>query len=303
VTPGVARQAGLDRTAAGATDGAAAAAQQETGAKPLAGTFLIDAHVHCHGCYAQAAFLDAAAAGFTEAAHRLGIAAPATGWLLFAEMQGDRYFDGLRTGRIEPVGWTLAPTLEDTSLLTRRQDGHTMVLIAGRQLTTEEGLEVLALASNAPLADGEDLATTVERVRAHGAVAVLPWGFGKWWGRRGRALTRYLETIEHAGVFLGDNAGRPARLPPPPQFAKGAGRGLFVLPGSDPLPLSAEVGSVAGYGLVLEGAVDADRPTAGLLRLLAGLRQQPATFGRRDGIAACLVKQLAMQWQKRGRAA
>jgi hypothetical protein len=99
------------------------------------------------------------------------------------------------------------------------------------------------------------------------------------------------------------NAGRPALLPPPRQFAQGAGRGLLVLPGSDPLPLSAEAGSVARYGLVLEGAVDADRPGAGLLHLLARLRQQPATFGRRDGLAACLVKQLAMQWRKRGRAA
>ena len=274
------------------------AAQRE-----LAGTFLIDAHVHCHGCFAQAAFLDDAAAGFTAAARRLDIAGPAIGWLLFAEMYGDHYFDGLRTGRIEPAGWTLATTLEDTSLMARRQDGQTMVLVAGRQLNTEEGLEVLALGSSTALADGEDLATTVERVRAHGAVAVLPWGFGKWWGRRGQALTRYLETLEQPGVFLGDNAGRPALLPPPPQFAQGAGRGLFVLPGSDPLPLSAGAAGVARYGLVIEGAVDADRPAAGLLRLLAGLRQQPATFGRRDGIAACLGKQLAMQWQKRGRAA
>jgi hypothetical protein len=293
--PRIARQA--DEISAGANGDAAAQGE-------LAGTFLVDAHVHCHGCFAPAAFLDHAADGFAAAAHELGIAGPATGWLLFAEMQGDRYFDGLRTGRIEPAGWTLATTLEDTSLIARRQDGQTMVLVAGRQLNTGEGLEVLALGSGAPLADGADLATTVERVRAEGAVAVLPWGFGKWWGRRGRTMTRYLATVEPAGdVFLGDNAARPVLLPPPPQFTQGAERGLFVLPGSDPLPLSAAATSVARYGLVLEGAVDAGRPTAGVLRLLAGLREQPATFGRRDGMAACLVKQLTMQWQKRGRAA
>jgi hypothetical protein len=299
--PRVARQA--DEIAAGATGDAMTAAQKEIAAGPLAGTFLIDAHVHCHGCFAEAAFLDDAAEGFTAAARGLGIAGPAIGWLLFAEMYGDDYFDALRTGRVGPAGWILAATLEDTSLIARRQDGQTMVLVAGRQLTTQEGLEVLALGSSAILAEGEDLATTVERVRAQGAVAVLPWGFGKWWGRRGRTLTRYLDTVEQTGVFLGDNASRPAQLPPPPQFAQGAGRGLFVLPGSDPLPLSAGAAGVARYGLVLEGAVDADRPAAGLLRLLAGLRQQPASFGRRDGIAACLLKQLALQWQKRGRAA
>jgi hypothetical protein len=299
--PSVARQPWLDHVAADATENAMTTAQQEVGAKPLGGPFLIDAHVHCHGCFAPAAFLDKAAAGVTAAARGLGLAGAPIGWLLFAEMRGDHYFDALRAGRAEPAGWMLASTLEDTSLIARRRDSQTMILVAGRQLTTQEGLEVLALGSNAPLPDGEDLPTTVDRVRADGAVAVLPWGFGKWRGRRGRAITRYLATMERAGVFLGDNAGRPALLPPPPQFAQGAGQGLFVLPGSDPLPWPAEAGSVARYGFVLEGAVDARRPTAGLLRLLVELRQQPAFFGRRDGLATCLAKQLAMQWRKHRR--
>jgi hypothetical protein len=277
-------------------------ASQEPAAEVLAGRFLIDAHVHCHGCFAAPAFLDHAAAGFTAAARGLDLAARPIGWLLFAELPDDHYFDDLRHGRLESPGWTLAATREDASLIARRPDGTTIVLVAGRQATTSEGLEVLALGSDAPLADGERLATTIERVRASGAVAVLPWGFGKWWGRRGRTITRYLETAAGGGVFLGDNASRPEVLPAPPQFAQGAARGLFVLPGSDPLPLSAAVAKVARYGCVLEGAVDAARPAAGLLRLLTDLSRQPASFGRRDGLAACLVKQVAMQWRKRRQA-
>jgi hypothetical protein len=281
---------------------AAALAPREAARPALAGHFLIDAHVHCHRCYAAPAFLDHAAAGFAAAARELGLAAPAIGWLLLAELADDHYFDDLRHRRLEPPGWTLGATREDISLIARREEAPTIVLVAGRQATTSEGLEVLALGSDAPLADGERLATTIEHVRASGAVAVLPWGFGKWWGRRGRTITRYLETVAGGGVFLGDNAGRPELLPAPPQFAHGAARGLFVLPGSDPLPLSTAAAKVGRYGCVLEGAVDAARPAAGLLRLLTDLPRQPASFGRRDGLAACLVKQVAMQWRKRRQA-
>lgn len=67
MTPGTARP--LDRSAAGTAEDAS----------PLAGSFLIDAHVHCHDCFAQASFLDAAAAGFAAAARGRGIVGPAIG--------------------------------------------------------------------------------------------------------------------------------------------------------------------------------------------------------------------------------
>jgi len=300
--PGVARQPGLDEIAAGATGNAMTAAPREGGARPLAGTFLIDAHVHCHNCFAQATFLDRAAAGFGAAAQELGVAGRAVGWLLFAELPQERYFDALRAGEIEPRGWLLELTDEPTSLIARGRDGMVMVLIAGRQIATAEGLEVLAVGTRAGFADRRSLPATVAAVRGQGALAVVPWGFGKWSGRRGRAVTRLLEELEGDGVFLGDNAGRPAGWWPPRQFTQAARREIFVLPGSDPLPLPAEADRVARYGLALEGAVDPQLPTAGLLRLLAGLREQPKTFGRLQSLATCLAKQLAMRWRKHRRA-
>lgn len=91
-------------------------------------------------------------------------------------MHGEHYFDALRTGQVEPAGWLLTPTLEDRSLSARRQDGQTMILVAGRQLTTREGLEVLAIGTRTPLADGLPLDETLARIRAADAVPVLPWG-------------------------------------------------------------------------------------------------------------------------------
>jgi hypothetical protein len=269
---------------------------------PLAGTFLIDAHVHCHAGTAPAAFLDHAARNLASAARGEGLA-PAAGWLLFTEMAGDHAFAALRAGAGELPGWRLEPTFEAVSLLAHGAGDFPLVLVAGRQIVTAEGLEVLALAAPGPFADGQELAATVAAVRAAGGQAVLPWGFGKWWGARGKALTTFLEGAAPGAVFLGDNRGRPALAAPPRPFALAADRGILSLPGSDPLPLAAERDAVGRYGFVIEGAVDPARPAAGLLRLLRGLVRQPRAFGRRQRLAPFLARQIAMQWRKRRAAA
>lgn len=273
-------------------------------ASAIKGTFLIDAHVHCHQCFAQSEFLDHAWRSCSQAARELDVSGRAIGWLLFAALPDDHYFEALRTGQIADAGqiagakWRVVPTAEKASLVTRQDDGQTLILIAGRQMTTKEGLEVLGLGTTGTFADGQSLTATVAAVRDEGAIAVVPWGFGKWWSRRGRLVSRFVDSTDEGGVFLGDNGGRPAGFSPPRQFAEAARRGIFVLPGSDPLPLPTEAQRVARYGLVLEGAVDAERPVAGLFRLFAGLDQQPPTFGRLPGLGACLAKQSTMQWRK-----
>ena len=69
-----------------------------------------------------------------------------------------------------------------------------VLVIAGRQIVSAERIEVLALGTRTQIPDGQPLAATIDAVRADGALAVLPWGFGKWWGARGRMVDAYLET-------------------------------------------------------------------------------------------------------------
>lgn len=260
-------------------------------------TLLIDAHVHCHRCFDPAAFLAAAACNLAAAArpeHR-----PATGCLLFTEMAADHVFRDLRDGRMAVPGWRLAPTAEDNSLLAIGPKGDFMVLVAGRQIVTGEGLEVLALGHDGPFADGAGLEATVAAVRAAGALPVLPWAFGKWWGRRGRALARFVEQAEPRTVFLGDNGSRLAVAPPPRPFARAAARGIWTLAGSDPLPFAAESTAVGRYAFVLGGPIDPARPAAGLLRQLRDLERQPEVVGRRQRLAPFLSRQIAMQLRRR----
>ena len=278
------------------------AARRQSTEQWLRGIFMVDAHLHCHAGVVQARLLDNAAANIAAAAARRHLH-PAAGWLLFTEVAEENAFAELaRLARAGAGldGWQLRATAEPVSLIAEGPASFPLVIVAGRQIVTAEGLEVLAIGAPGPFADGQDLESTLAAVRAADGLAVVPWGFGKWWGRRGALVDALLAKATPGSLFLGDNGGRPEAAPAPAAFAAANAKGIMVLPGSDPLPLPAEAATAAGrYGFVIEAEVDADYPAAGLKRHLAALREQPPSFGRRQSLVPFVGRQLAMQWRKR----
>lgn len=260
-------------------------------------TCLIDAHVHFYDCYNRQRFFDGAAGNFRAAAGKLGLG-KAEGWLMFTETAGDHYFRLFKAEAGDPGqtgGWRFATTADPCALKARRDDGAALTLIAGRQIVTAERLEVLALGCDATFADGLPLEATLDAVRAAGAVAVLPWAFGKWLGARGRRVAAALDAAAANGFYLGDNGGRPWALPTPSQFARAASLGIPVLPGSDPLPLAHEAGGAGRFGFVLEGAVDAEQPTASLKAWLAAQTAPLRRFGRLESLGRFCRNQIALR--------
>lgn len=256
---------------------------------------LVDSHVHLHRCFEPAAFLDAAARNFRQAAtalHLPFLSRPVPGCLLLAEGWGEHAFRRLCQGiGKEDGGWSFHPTEEPGALLAVKEGegggpADTLVLIAGRQIRTHEGLEVLALATTEDFPDGLTFAGAVERVHWSGALPVVPWGFGKWWGERGGIVERLLEAPEREAVFLGDNAGRPAIAPRPSLFRVAEKQGVPVLPGSDPLPLPGHVSRPGSYGFLLDADLDPLRPAATLsaaVRRVRRLGERLKPFGRCSG--------------------
>jgi hypothetical protein len=173
--------------------------------------------------------------------------------------------------------------------------GERLLVIAGRQIAAREGLEVLALAGDAAVPDGLSFGETLHRVRAGGALPVLPWGFGKWWGRRGELVAGALARRGSALLFLGDNAGRPPAGGEPRLFQEAQALGVAVLPGSDPLPLPWHAGRAGSYGFVLEGELSEGSPAGDLRRCLRELRGAPRVFGRRVTLRGFLRDQAALR--------
>lgn len=264
---------------------------------------LVDSHVHFYSCFDRDAFFEGAWANFRGAASRLDPpAAEAMGCLLLTETASDHYFRSWHEAAARPGGngWTFRRTAEDHSLLARRNDGKTLVIVAGRQVATIDGLEVLALCQDGEFATGLAMVEALEAVRQSGAVPVLPWGFGKWSFRRGALVAELLDSSSHPDLFLGDNGGRLGLAPAPKLFRRAEQKGVLVLPGSDPLPFSEQATRAGSYGFVLSADIDLQRPAAQLAATLRGTSQQPAVFGRLETLGRFFKNQLAMQLRKRG---
>jgi hypothetical protein len=261
-------------------------------------TLLMDGHVHYHACFDLEVFLGAAARNF-EAARRAMGRPEAVGCLMLTENSWNHWFQALSEGLLTRLTseWDAESTGESCSLLARKGDGTTLVVVAGRQVVAADRLEVLALATTQEFPDGLPFRATLEAVLDSGAIAVLPWGFGKWTGARGRLVADLLSSPDADLFYLGDNGGRPEHTPSPGLFGVALKRGVPILPGSDPLPLRAEVHKPGRYGFVLEGPFDPERPAASIRSLLSN-RTQPQRFGHLESPGTFVLRQAQLRLRR-----
>ena len=264
----------------------------------------VDAHVHVHPGFALDRFLENALRNLSCAG------GPGTfeGVLLLTETCTDDVFDMLAEAARREIefatarGWR-AHRLprEDVSLRLEGPDSASLVIVAGRQIVTAEKLEVLALGTTRTFEDGRPIASVLEDLETSDTLSVIPWGFGKWMGGRGKVVERLIERTRPGLFDLGDNRARPAFFREPPHFDQGRDRGLRILAGSDPLPMRSGVSQVGTYGFECEIDFDAGRPWHSLCRALRDPSTVVQTFGRRERPLPFVRDQVAMQIVKRRR--
>lgn len=258
----------------------------------------VDTHVHMHACFEQDRFLDAAADNLQVGTVRNG---RVDGMLCLTETAEADWFDrvvaSFQTSGNGSGHWCFEPTEESNSCLAVNPENHRIAIIAGRQIVTGEGLEVLALGLKGRFEDGRPLTEVLEAVARAGAVPVVPWGFGKWTGRRGK-LVRQLIADPPCNYYLGDNGGRLAMMDEPPEFEEARARGIRILPGTDPFPFSWDVDRVGSFGLEWEGVVAVTHPFRSLQSLLADTTNTLQPYGRLEGLPGFVRNQFAIQVRK-----
>lgn len=223
----------------------------------------VDAHVHIHKCFHLPTFFDSAIANFQVASKELGSpnehhcfilllaeSAPQNSYLYLSDLA----VAGHCISNYKGLTWRFLHTSEEGGLQACRSDGRSVFLLAGRQIVTAEKLEMLGLLTPTVLEDHQPLSQTVQDVRNAGGLPVLPWGVGKWTGKRGSILKQFLATHE-SPIFLGDNGGRPFFWPRPRLFSFVEEREGHILPGSDPLPFPAEVTRAGSYGFTVDAQI------------------------------------------------
>jgi hypothetical protein len=242
--------------------------------------FPIDGHVHFHTPANVERTLAAAVRNLRSAVP--GREDKLLGGLLLAEAAGEQVFAWL-CAQANVGRWAVETVASERHSLWLADGTSRVLIVCGRQVRAAHGIEVLALGTDRRFRDREALESTIDHVRESGAIAALPWGFGKWIGRRGAIVRELLAAQSRDDLWLGDNGGRLRALRRPRLLEEGERRGMRVLPGSDPFPFGSDFRRVGGIGFLLHGPVDRARPWASIHAALLRLPASPPAFGGGTG--------------------
>jgi hypothetical protein len=258
---------------------------------------LVDSHVHYHECFDSDEFFSSVFNNFSLKAIDPRVKDDWIGILCLTEMRNTDFFSKLLNNNILLRKFNIKQTNEKESVIVENELGSKICLISGKQILAKNGIEVLALGSSEEFKENKDLDSTVESIINNNAVAVLPWGVGKWTGKRKKILEEFVEG-SNKKYFLGDNSGRPSFWNGPSLFKSAVKKNNFVLCGSDALPIASEVNKTGSYGFYLNESIDLQRPSYSFKEILLNLNKQPESFGSLESPLRFFKNQFMMQFKK-----
>ncbi len=163
-----------------------------------------------------------------------------------AESEKCDFFDELRLSENNGE-YPFQITDLNNCLLLQEQGYEDLYLFAGRQIITEERLEILALTTNEKIPNGLSIGEVVDRVNSLGAIPVLAWSPGKWFGNRGKIVKEMITRYSPTEFLIGDTTLRPMCWLEPVLMRQATKKGFAVVAGSDPLPFSGEEQMLGRY--------------------------------------------------------
>lgn len=267
---------------------------------PAVNRLKVDTHVHFHDCFDEDRFLDAAADSLCDSDSDSN-ADTVYAALCLTESLGTNWFGRLSAMQDrEALGksnWCVRQTHESNSVLVEDGSDRKMAIIAGRQIVCKEGLEVLALGLPDIVEDGNRIRDVLQMVHDKGAIAVLPWGFGKWLGGRGEVVQNLLDDPP-CPFLLGDNGGRLALFSEPSLFAQVRKKGLVVLPGTDPFPFAWDGERVGSFGMEWQSGLTLSAPFKDFKTIVDTCGDEGRRFGRLETIPSFFRNQVAIQLRR-----
>jgi len=264
---------------------------------------LVDAHVHLRRCFEVVSFLNWAYANLKSVAQDLGHDRQFAGVLFLADAPGEDGFSRLmdelsRWEAKDEEEWRMYDTGHSSSVFIMAEDEKNLIVIAGRQIISQEDLEVLAIGTRQQFDHGKPIAMLIRDIAQAEAIPIVPWGAGKWIGERRNAIERLIRDPKLPPFFLGDSGSRPALWPRPSLFRLAEERGIRDLPGTDPLPFSKEIQRIGKFGFALDGALDMTAPARDIEQNLLNSAISIQPFGSGEEPLRFLRNQVRMQYRK-----
>lgn len=238
-------------------------------------TLLVDSHCHLHDISDLSTVLDHAASAFKQAAGKNNISGGWYGGLVFTDSAKSTSFSHIRymiessqDKLLNVDNWNLQLTADEAALTATNHVGQIIFIFAGQQIITREKLELLSILAATRIADGVTLNDGINQVTEQGGLPVLPWGVGKWLGKRGKIVTETILTNPTRPLFLGDISTRPKGWNKVSQFSLAQKNNIPILRGTDPLAVKNPEKRGGDFGFIIKGELDMNRPASSLQTLL-----------------------------------
>jgi len=184
-------------------------------------SIFIDAHVHIQPGFDLNIFFDNAWINFSNFSKKSGESIDDCSFvLLLTESHTCNVFNTLALREENDYNcknseWQFHSTREKNSLIATNQEKN-IYIIAGRQLVSTENIELLSLFSPLNIQDRSlPLKELAIFISDNGGLALIPWGVGKWLGRRGKIVEAFLQDPPSFPLLVGDNGNRPELWPYP----------------------------------------------------------------------------------------
>jgi len=266
-------------------------------------TVFVDAHVHFYDCFDLSIFLNAAKKNFSNAAAKAGIDQDYSAVLFLSERSSENWFqwlldaakEGSAAGNDKSKLWRLQYNEKDASIKALSDHFPSIYIVPGRQVVTKESLEVLLLGTLEKFDDKISLSALLESVRDKDVISVLPWGVGKWFGKRGEIVRNTIINETGRNFFIGDIAGRPAIWPQPSLFSLAAKKGIRLLQGTDPLPIPAAAAMPGSYGFSIKMSQLGEMPVQQIIKKILNPETITTPYGIRENPFEFLHNQILLR--------
>jgi hypothetical protein len=259
-----------------------------------------DSHVHFHKQFNIGEFFDSCFINLTK----ISDSDIENGILFFTEGWNEDYFNQLRTvqkitsSRDSKSNYKVNDNKKNSFEIRWEERGMTILAIQGYQVVSKEKIEVLSLGTKTRISDGASVEAIIMKIKELGGVPILPWGFGKWIGVRGRIVDELISNQKDQ-FFIGDNGGRTSLIPYPKQFRMAKEKNIKILPGSDPLPFPSEADRALSYGFLFNIDIDEADPWNSIKVALLSEDFSVNEFGKLTNPISFIKNQISMQLKKR----
>lgn len=263
---------------------------------------IVDSHVHLYSCFQLDSFFDNAFKNFSEQAQKKSATGNFSGVLCLADTPFSIKYNDLLNESFNKKNfktWKLSPTQEDHSLIAHSSDNKSLIIIRSQQIVSKENLELLTIGGIKMISSGITLYELINMAYDSGSIPIIPWGFGKWTGNRGRIMSSLLNSQVNDTLIIGDNSGRTKILPYPRHFSMASAKKIKILQGSDPLPFRDEIKKPGSFGFMIDGCLEISQPFKSLKGKIYDAASTIENYGTNESIHSFIRNQIKMQIRKR----